>query len=337
MFKPRKLRRQKGVALLYVLLLFAIITMMASKIIHSLWLHTDKNAHYLERTQAKHYALGAEQYVAGLLEKDFKQDQADEWMLDHFSEAWHVYTVNYPITQGEISILVDDLQSYININDLAEASEDNKIATSIMQTLFTQLSLDSSLVHDVTQYIQIADQASKDDEEQNNDKEALDIQYLALEPPRRAANTHLSDVSELKLITGLTESDVATLSPYLVALPNSSKININTAPAQVLAALSPKMDQGSALQLILARDDKPFDSIEALQSLLTSEQFNDLPTEKLSMNSQYFKAQIEVQYRDTTFYLQTHFYRNQAGNVQVIHRRIGPRQTWFHHDNDDRH
>ncbi|MGB1272330.1 MAG: hypothetical protein ACPG5T_09660, partial [Endozoicomonas sp.] len=101
---PPSLSGQRGVALIYVLLIFSLITLMASQIVTNLWLHTEKNARYLERVQAKHYALGAEQYIALLLEQDFDLDKKKKRMVDHEKEYWNIQRVNYPVDQGDIEV-----------------------------------------------------------------------------------------------------------------------------------------------------------------------------------------------------------------------------------------
>ena len=96
---------------------FDVITMVTS-----LWLHTEKNTRYLERIQAKHHALAAEQYVALLLEQDAEEDKKKKRQVDHDKERWNVESVGYGIDQGEVELQIVDENGRFNINWLlAEA------------------------------------------------------------------------------------------------------------------------------------------------------------------------------------------------------------------------
>jgi general secretion pathway protein K len=90
---------------------------------------------------------------------------------------------------------------------------------------------------------------------------AEDLDYLNLDPSYRAANRALKSVDELRLIKGYTDEVVEKLRPYVVALPNTNAqatpINVNTAPAAVLAALV-NVPLAQAEQLEKARAETPY-------------------------------------------------------------------------------
>lgn len=326
--------QQSGIALIYVLLIFLLITTVASQIVMNLWLHTEKNSRYLERTQAKHYALGAEQYIALLLEKDFEQDKKNNRMIDHDNEAWNVETISYDVEQGNIELLVQDEQSRFNLNWLAEdidqargkpSEKEGTPNLQMFENLLLNLSLDPQLAYKVKSWIS---------KTQNPSQSGIEDQvYLSLDPPRRIAQTEMASVSELKLIDGFNRDDVGKLLPYITVIPKSSKINLNTALSEVIRSLNKDITEGDALTIINGRSEAGLSNIEELNQLIAlsgkAALLNDRHQSGLvAFGSQFFSARIKATYRDTTFYLKTIFYRSGDGHVQVVGREIGPSQYW---------
>ena len=339
--------KQKGIALIYVLLIFALITLMASQIVTSLWLHTEKNARYLERIQAKHYALGAEQYIALLLEQDFEDDKKNKRIVDHEKEKWNIDTVGYDVDQGDIEIVIIDEQSRFNINWLADSSSeentdpnaqgqnqgrnqrgndgekqnDNANYLEMLQNLLLTQALDPQLAYKIKDWL--------DSDQEAAEAGAEDLVYLALENPRRTADTEMVSISELKLIQGIGDDELEKLIPLVTALPKQSKINLNTALPEVIRSISKNISEGDAQALIDARGEKGFDKMADLNNLASlsgkTAPFQSAPVE---FSSSYFSAYIKATYRDTTFYLKTSLIRNSDGQVQVGGREIGPSSYW---------
>ncbi len=325
---------QSGIALIYVLLIFLLITTIASQIVMNLWLHTEKNSRYLERTQAKHYALGAEQYVAWLLEKDFEQDKKNNRMVDHEGELWNVETINYEVEQGDIELLVQDEQGRFNVNWLADennqpgdkaAEKGGSPTVKMFENLLSTQSMDPQLAYKVKRWV------SK--EQKSAALGAEDQIYLSLDPPRRTGQTEMTSVSELLLIDGFNSEQVEKLLPYITVIPKTSKMNMNTVLPEVIRSLNNNITEGDALMITNGRGDAGLSNIEELNQLVALSGMAGLfnagsQNERVVFGSQYFSAQIKATYRDTTFYLKTLFYRSSEGHVQVVGREIGPSQYW---------
>ena len=66
--------RQTGVALITVLLVFAIASVIASKVIVAKVLDTQRTNSLINRTQAYYYALATEEFAILALQQDIKND-----------------------------------------------------------------------------------------------------------------------------------------------------------------------------------------------------------------------------------------------------------------------
>ncbi len=342
------LQQQKGIALIYVLLIFALITLMASQIVTSLWLHTEKNARYLERIQARHHALSAENYVAILLEQDAEIDKKNRHLIDHKNEFWNVNTVGYEIEQGEVEITIIDEQSRFNLNWLSDDHQNNTEKGNNLnnRAVFLQQRLLQDSQNDRTSYYlemlknlllyetldpQLAYKIKDwlDSDQEVSDAGAEDLSYLSLKQARRTADTAISSISELKLIDGIGEEELEKLIPLVTVLPKTSKINLNTALPEVIQSLSKKLTPGDVQAIIDARGDIGIESLEELNRFSSlAGRVSVLRNAPVEFRSNYYSIYIKAIYRDTSFQMKTLLIRNDEGKVQVAGREIGPSQYW---------
>ncbi len=319
MISPRK--HQAGIALIYVLLIFSIITLMASQMVTSLWLHTEKNGRYLERIQARHLALGAEQYVALLLEQDSEDDKKKKKQVDHERERWNITEVAYAVEQGEIELRIVDENSLFNLNWLSAKALDAKRFDLMFDLLLENQGIDSGVKDNIKDWV------DKDQDALENGAE--DNYYLSMEPAHRTADTAMVSMTELKLIKGIGEEEYEKLLPLVTSIPESSKININTAIPEVLRTVSKNISEGDVTSIIDSRSAEAFSKVGDLAKLPAfKEKTADLKSAPLGVDSNFFTVFIKASYRDTTFYLRTQLFRNAEGHVQVASREIGPNDYW---------
>ncbi len=120
--------------------------------------------------------------------------------------------------------------------------------------------------------------------------------YLGLRPPIVVRNGPLLTMRELLLVRGVTPSVLARLEGFVTVLAhgNGLKVNINTAPPEVLYALSDGMlaDPGVVDRLIASRDTEAFISpSEALKNVTGLEQALGTGKEFIDSNSAYFRLE----------------------------------------------
>lgn len=321
--------RQRGVALLYVLLIFSMIALMASQLVVNLLSYTEKNARFIERVQAKHYAFGAEQYVALLLEADFQEDKKKNRQVDHKQERWNVSGVDYEVDEGYIDLVVIDEQGEFNINWLRSTDKEGSKYLQMFENLLSAINMDIGLAKQVQEWLG-ADPDSADD-----NAAAADNAYLLLDSPRRIANTGVVSVSELKLVDGMSVDDFELLAPFVSMLPKVSKMNLNTALPEVIQSISEKISESDAEAIIAGRGKEGFAKMSDISKVTEVQHaLADLRSAPLSFFSQYFSTYIKATYRDTSFYMKTLFFRNDEGQVQVVGREIGPNSYWLINNKD---
>ena len=91
----------------------------------------------------------------------------------------------------------------------------------------------------------------------------------AAPPPPAPANPPLlpRSISQLAWF-GIAPDALRTLEPYVVILPDTAWVNVNTAPREVLAAAIPGLDLATAERIVQARQRVPIKSSADLQALV---------------------------------------------------------------------
>lgn len=166
-----------------------------------------------------------------------------------------------PFALAGVDITVSDAQGLFNLNNLVRAGKASDPDLAVFRRLLASLGLPETLADALLDAIDA-------DSDTTFPGGAEDLDYLAMQPPRRAPNRPLLDVSSLGRIKGFTPEAIARLAPYVSALPESTPVNVNSAPAEVLHALIPGLDEGAARAIVEERSRKPFDSVDAFRAKL---------------------------------------------------------------------
>ncbi len=162
----------------------------------------------------------------------------DDPSVDHLQERW-AYPLSFKTERGELTISIYDEDRYINLNTAGENPE-------LFKHIFSYLRIDPQYLDRLLIWI-----GRKDG--------SFDSQY----PIKRAP---LSSKEEL-LYVGFKPEDLQgktignSFYPGLWSISttfSSGKVNINTAPMQVLMALDPRIDQTLANKIIERRTKEPF-------------------------------------------------------------------------------
>ncbi|WP_133127306.1 type II secretion system minor pseudopilin GspK [Legionella nagasakiensis] len=109
--------------------------------------------------------------------------------------------------------------------------------------------------------------------------------YLQQNPAYLPSHQLMKSVSELRLVHGINASMYQALLPHVIALPETTPININTASLTVLMTLGNGLNRSQANEIIQIRGGEGITNLNALQLLLKK---FDIPTDQITLESQYF-------------------------------------------------
>ncbi|HAZ7573067.1 GspK family T2SS minor pseudopilin variant LspK [Legionella sp. PATHC032] len=109
--------------------------------------------------------------------------------------------------------------------------------------------------------------------------------YLSQKPPYYPSHQLIKSKSEFRLIKDVSASAYLALEPFITALPESTSININTAPKQILMSLGDGLSEAQANELITARGENGITDLKEINELL--KKFN-IPSDQITIESQYY-------------------------------------------------
>ncbi len=274
---------QRGVALLVALLVVALVTLLVAGLLDRGELSAARTRNSLRAEQATAYAQGLEDYAAHVL----RAAQIEQSNFDTNSDIWAIPLPPTPVPGGTISARMRDMNGCFNLNNLANNGVADASAPVYFRRLLTALQLDPALANVVIDWLTTTPTVSSGG--------AKDTFYLAQPLPYRSANRAFAHVSELRLLKGVDDNVYRALAPYVCALPNGSKININTATVPILRTLSATMTEDQATR-IWSNGQAHYVDITALQTELTTKNIalDGDATNFFGVQSTYFQARGDI-------------------------------------------
>lgn len=308
--------RQGGVALITVLLVFFLVTVVATEIVGRVNFGIRHTGNQLIAAQAYQYALGGEAFARQLLYRDFERDQ-QEGSGDHLGEAWANLAQQYAFDQGVLEIRIEDLQGRLNVNNLANLDGE---AALKMGAVFKRL-----LGNEIAGGELIAAWQDWIDGDINPRTVGTEDEgYLALEHPYRAANRPLAELSELLLTKGMEWPLFEKLEPYLTALPPGTAVNLNTSSTEVLMALLPEIDRAGAERIIAGRGEQGYPSVQALLEHEATAGLTPNPGD-FTVRSEYFAVTVRSLFAGREVWLRSVLHRDpEQGTIRLLYRDRRP-------------
>jgi len=301
---------QSGVALITALIITALAAVIAVNMVSAQQIDIRRTGNVLDGDQAYLYALGIESWAQGVLAGDRRKNQTDT-----LQDAWATVLPPIDVQGGKVAGEILDQQGLFNLNNLVQNKQKSEADIKIFQRLLITLKLDPDLAWPLVDWMD-------PDVELSFPNGAEDAEYLKRTPPYRTANAPLVSVSELLLVNGYSAQVYTRLAPYVCALPAVTGINVNTAPAQVLAALADGIALSEAESVVKTREQKPFATVQefAVHPALAG---RAVPQDKLSVQSSYFLVNGAATAGRGQVQLYSLLFRNDAGVVTTLARTQG--------------
>lgn len=278
---PLPRARQRGAAVILALLTVALVAGLAAAAVGDLGVAMDQVTGRHDQAQARQLARGAVDWARNVLAEDARGST-----VDHLGEAWAVQVPPTPVEEGELAGEIREQSGRINLNNLVQADGPDLGEMDQFLRLLAILGVGDSQALDLR--AALLDWLDAD-EEPRLPGGAESTWYGAQTPPRRSTNGPLAAVAELAQVRGFTPELVARLTPFVAALPAGSRINVNTAPAEVLAAATPGLGLDTARALVAERGRAWFKDIADFEARLKSRSPDaDPDTARLATTSRHF-------------------------------------------------
>lgn len=172
--------------------------------------------------------------------------------------AERIDTQQVRLDAGTVTLFVTDESGKIDLN----ASPPALLAAAYQAAGLSALS-------PATFAARVADWRDEDDEPVAGGAEAADYKAAGLD--YRPQNDEFRSVGDLRWLLGLSPEHVAALAPLLTVHNPAGKVNVLSAPREVLLAL-PGVDAAAAERIITARASRTEAALAMLQQLLQAQQ-----------------------------------------------------------------
>jgi len=298
-----RINRQRGLALISVLLMVAILVIIAADILARQRIDIRGTQTTLLARQGWHYALGGERWAIQLLHRDLATEASSR---DHLGELWAKPLHRFPFEDGELFVRIEDANARFNLNNIYKSGgEINPVALRHWQELSKDFALSPSLASELPALIsgQVSDQEIG----------AVSTSSSPLD---------LVDTSELLRLPSLSLTAYRRLQPYVTAVPGNIKLNVNTAKLPVLQHISPILGNEKLAMIKSRQQQGGFATVDEFVLVAGGDGvFGDVIGE-FSVSSDFFIVSVRAEYAGRSTYLQSLVFRDRKQNtLQVIQRQ----------------
>ena len=312
--------RQRGIALLVAIVMFAIATTLAAAITYNKAMAARRSAATFALEQALQAGMAAEALAALALENN--GTSARTRLNDTWDEP--LGPVEIEGTGVWIQAKLEDLSARFNLNSLVEwkgpplnSFEVDAHQVDVFNNLLARLDIDQRFANLLADWIDtnIAPQPMGGGE---------DTLYLTQVPPYRPPNTLITHTSELLALPGFGAEAYAKLAPYVSALPNDEKVNVCTASTYVLDAVE-SMNQQSYSKDILdqQRQKACFPLIQTFLDSIGNPATKILVQSRLAERSSWFRLRTNIRIGTAEFVLYSVLFREPGNQVRTVQRSFG--------------
>jgi general secretion pathway protein K len=310
-------QRQRGAALLTAMMIVTLVATLAAAMVWQQWRAVQVEAAERARVQAAWILSGALDWAKLILNEDRRNPTGKK--ATALSSPWAT-----PLQESRLSTFlaidkananegpeaflsgdITDAQSRLNLNNLIK---DKKIDLSEQEAL---IRLCATLDVTSTTPQRIAD--------------GLLSAQKAIDNSKEAAGAPLQPKTVVQLSwLNIEPEDIKKLKPYVTFLPFGSKVNVNTAPREVLLAAIKGLDTASAERLVQMRQRGAFDNLSKFTAelpLSALPQSTDVPLQnRLDVFSNYFEVRGRLRLDERVLTEVSLVQRVSGGRVEVLHR-----------------
>jgi general secretion pathway protein K len=314
--------RQRGIALLVAIVMFAIATTVAAAITYNKAMAARRAAANFTLEQAVQAGMAAEALASIALEDDGKNSKTET------NKPWAepFGPVEIEGTGIWIQAQLEDLTSRFNLNTLvtwqgppANQFEADKDQVEVFRKLLQSLKIDPNYADLMADWIDtdIAPQPTQGGE---------DTLYLSQAPPYRPPNTFISHTSEILALPGFGAERYALLAPYITALPVDVKVNPCTASGLVLDVTmnDPQNEQEYQLQdMVALRKSGCNPTATVFTGRMGDANLKALAQARINEKSDWFRLRTNIRIGTAEYVLYSVLFRQKNNRVRTVQRTFG--------------
>jgi len=303
----RSRARERGAALLMAMIIVTLVATLAAAMVWQQWRAVQVEGAERARTQAAWILAGALDWARLILREDARTGGTDnlgepwavplaEARLSTFLAADKSNTDDAP--DAFLSGAITDAQARYNLTNLVSGDHVEPSELLTLSNLCEAIGVSTDVASRIANGLLAAMNASDP--------------TTPLQP---------STVAQLTWL-GIDPDTVRTLMPYVVLLPTTTPVNVNTASREVLHAAIRNMDLASAERLIQIRQRSPFTSPDQIIREFPTLSRGDLGN-RVDVKSSYFEVRGRLRLGDRVLD-QTSIVWRSGLDMRIIQRQRTP-------------
>ncbi len=280
-----------------VLLVFALATLMATRMLRAGQIALQRSGDLAETVQARYYAMGGVELARVLLREDLHA-AGERAAIDHLRENWAEPARRFEIDDGLLEIAIVDESGRFNLNGLLDARGTVDAAgVRRFARLLRAAGADPAFASVVADWID-ADRLTPGGAPEPVDPPPLDRPF--------------TDASELRAVPGFAPAWWEALGELLGTLPPETPLNLNTAPPAVLAAWAEPGREAGVASLVARRGRAPLRSVAEAGAV-----FGAAPG-RLAVGSEFFRVHTHAAFRERHVRVEALLRRDAARGTIVL-------------------
>ena len=312
--------RQRGIALLVAIVMFAIATTVAAAITYNKAMAARRAAATFTLEQAVQAGMAAESFAAIVLEDNGKKNRTQ------FNDPWAepFGPVEIEGTGVWIQAQLEDLTGRFNLNSVvsqqppANTFKRDQHQVEVFQEILRALNIDLRYADLLVDWI--------DPDSQPEPQGAEDTMYLTQVPPYRPPNSFITHTSELLALPGFGAENYAKIAPLVTALPNIEKVNTCTASGLVLDATQDYPQGNVAYRNVNLKQYREKGCWPSNVDYLTGIQDAQAKTAaqpRIQEKSDWFRLRTNIRIGTAEFVLYSVLYREGNDRIRTMQRSFG--------------
>lgn len=298
--------QQRGVAVIMALLLTALAVTLVSSLFWQQQVQIRSIENQRLQSQNQWIMLAAIDWASLILREDARHSS-----VDSLDEPWAVPLVEMPLNSfaeydgtddATLSGSISDAQARLNLTNLCANGAINPVEVNTFQRLLAILHLNPALA-------QVAAEA------------ILSAEASMTAPGSLPKFINFTQLDDLLDVPGFTPKILGMLKDFVIFLPQATPVNVNTAPAEVLAARVDGLTLDSAYALVASRRTASFTNLADFSLRLQEYTPSSFPSiNEVAVASNYFLVNGMVRMKRAELQVQALIKRDGMSTRQIWNR-----------------
>lgn len=269
-------RNERGAAVIMAMLVVGVVAALVAGVFWRQNVMIRQAENELSYAQAKWLIRGAIDWAGAVLREDARTSN-----VDHLGEPWAVPIADTRLNEDDgrdplyLAGAVRDAQAKYNLRNLAGPDGIRPRELAVLSRLLDFAGVDTSLAEPIARRV---------------------LASVPVANGSKPTAIGLLSAEDLANVAGVDAATIERLRPYVVALPQATPVNANTAPAEVLAARFDNLPLADARRLVASRDRAYFKDLNDVLTRLGQPALQ-ASGDDISVATQFFFIDGTVSYR----------------------------------------